>query len=134
MRAVFTTPAWADWTHLCRPNPRDAPEGNPPAQLTTLDPHTPAVCAIAKGGALRGTAISGDGLHAMVKRRATAASITGPVGFHSLRAGFVTQARRAGADTRSVRRQTRHSSDAMVELYDRDHAPLLGNAVTELGL
>jgi site-specific recombinase XerD len=134
MRAVFATPPWAEWTHLCRTNPPDAPEPNPRTELAQLDPTTPAVCVVAKGGALRGTAISGDGLHAMVKRRAHAAGITAPVGFHSLRAGFVTQARRAGADTRAVRRQTRHSSDAMVELYDRDHAPLLGNAVTELGL
>jgi hypothetical protein len=33
-----------------------------------------------------------------------------------------------------VRRQTRHGSDAMVETYDREHAPLIGNAVTKLGL
>jgi hypothetical protein len=95
---------------------------------------TPLLCAIGKGGTLADTPITGDGLHVMVKRRAQTAGIPGPIGFHSLRAGFVTEARRAGADTRAVRRQTRHSSDAMVEIYDRDHAPLLGNAVLHLGL
>jgi integrase len=104
------------------------------AIVTELDPDIPVLCGVRKGGTLTGAPISGDGLYLMVKRRAAAAGITGPVGFHSLRAGFVTQARRAGADTRAVRRQTRHGSDAMVELYDRDHAPLLGNAVLEIGL
>jgi site-specific recombinase XerD len=139
MSAVLATPAWPDWTHLCGHAPEtteELPDGpvDPVAVLAALPADTPAVCAIRKGGALTHGPITGDGLHAMVKRRAHAANLTGPVGFHSLRAGFVTQARRAGADTRSVRRQTRHSSDHMVELYDRDHAPLLGNAVTELGL
>ena len=83
----------------------------------------PLLCGVRKGGALGATVVTGDGLHVMVKRRAQAAGISGPVGFHSLRSGFVTQARRAGADTRAVRRQTHHSSDAMVELYDRDYAP-----------
>jgi integrase len=142
MRAVFSTPAWADWTHLCRAahpgetTPEHAPDDGPDAAglLASLPEELPALCGVRKGGALANAAISGDGLHVMVKRRAATAGIDGPVGFHSLRAGFVTQARRAGADTREVRRQTSHSSDAMVELYDRDHAPLLGNAVTRLGL
>jgi integrase len=133
MHAVFATPSWDNWAHLCQaPQPGQAP--NAPTLLASLPARTPLVCAIRKGATLTSTAITGDGLHRMVKRRAHAAGIPGPVGFHSLRAGFVTQARRAGADTRAVRRQTRHSSDAMVELYDRDHAPLLGNAVTQLGL
>jgi hypothetical protein len=46
----------------------------------------------------------------------------------------VTQARRNGAEHRAVRRQTRHGSDAMVETYDREEAPLLDNAATMLGL
>lgn len=56
------------------------------------------------------------------------------LGGHSLRAGFVTQAVRAGADPGSIMRQTGHTTDAMVRLYTRDHAPLAGNAVTRLGL
>ncbi|GAA1102648.1 hypothetical protein GCM10009629_53470 [Pseudonocardia alni] len=49
-----------------------------------------------------------------------------------MEARFVTTARRNGADRRSVRRQTRHTSDSMIETYD--HAPLADNAVTRLGL
>jgi integrase len=151
MRAVFASPPWPEWTHLCaapaptdtpreattaatRPPTGPGPSGAPSLAMPRLAGESPALCLIRKDGALLDGPISGDGLHSMVKRRATTAGLPGPIGFHSLRAGFVTDARRAGADTRAVRRQTRHSSDAMVERYDRDHAPLVGNAVTTLGL
>ncbi len=164
MRAVLSTPAWPDWTHLySHPTPTAGddipasaaepgdPAGNR-ARRSGEDPGAVAgepACrapvpelgagmallrAVGKGGHLAEEAVTGDALHAMIRRRARAAGLAGPVGFHSLRAGFVTAARRAGADHRAVRRQTRHSSDAMVELYDRDHTPLVGNAVTRLGL
>ena len=146
LRAVLATPAWQQQAHLYpHPDPggSDNPAGDPAvgegshryqAPVPDLPARSPLLRGIRKGGRLLDTAVTGDALHAMVQRHAAAAGIDGPVGFHSLRAGFVTQARRAGADHRAVRRQTRHSSDAMVELYDRDHAPLAGNAVTYLGL
>jgi integrase len=56
------------------------------------------------------------------------------LGGHSLRAGFVTEAFRAGADAHAIMRQTGHRSPAMLEVYAREHAPLTGNAVTRLGL
>ncbi|SFO55384.1 Site-specific recombinase XerD [Pseudonocardia ammonioxydans] len=143
MRAVLSTPAWAEQDHLY-PHPDPATEtddaatsrgdSHGPAPVPALPAEAPLLRAVRRGGTLTDTPITGDALHAMVRRRATTAGLPGPVGFHSLRAGFVTTARRAGADHRAVRRQTRHSSDAMVETYDRDHAPLLGNAVTQLGL
>ena len=141
MRAVLAGPGFAEQEHLY-PHPvtggttEDAGRGerSGAAPVPELPPAIPVLPAIRKGGRVLDTAVTGDALHAMVQRRAAAAGIDGPVGFHSLRAGFVTQARRAGADHRAVRRQTRHSSDAMVELYDREHAPLVGNAVTRLGL
>ena len=52
----------------------------------------------------------------------------------SLRAGFVTEAFRAGADAHAIMRQTGHRSPAMLEVYAREHAPLMGNAVTRIGL
>ncbi|ALL79989.1 hypothetical protein AD006_32450 (plasmid) [Pseudonocardia sp. EC080610-09] len=160
MRAALTTPAWPDLDHLF---PHPAPThgdpddhdvevgGSSPAgtgaagapghaarpfrgPVPALAGHTPLLRAIRRGGTLTDTPMTGDALHAMIRRRADAAGLPGPIGFHSLRAGFVTTARRNGADHRSVRRQTRHTSDAMIETYDRDHAPLLGNAVTRLGL
>lgn len=53
---------------------------------------------------------------------------------HSLRAGFVTAALRAGASERQIMRQTRHKSEAMVRRYQREHAPLVDNAVNSLPL
>ena len=159
MRAVLSTPPGPEQSHLYpHPDPTthapaassDPVAGRAGTRATDLGataqsaacrapvPELPAgmplLRAIGKGGRLADAAATGDALHAMIKRRGRAAGLAGPIGFHSLRAGFVTAARRAGADHRAVRRQTRHSSDAMVELYDRDHTPLAGNAVTTLGL
>ncbi|GGK68556.1 recombinase [Nocardia camponoti] len=53
---------------------------------------------------------------------------------HSLRAGFVTAALRAGANERQIMRQTRHKSEAMVRRYQRENAPLVDNAVNSLPL
>ncbi|MNW70940.1 hypothetical protein D3C74_504890 [compost metagenome] len=51
-----------------------------------------------------------------------------------MRAGFVTQAVRAGASSLEVMRQTQHTNPATVAVYSRDNDPLAGNAVTRLGL
>ena len=140
MRAVLGVPPWPEQEHLYpHPDPAagtdDTRERSPgPAPMPALSAEMPLLRAVRRGGTLTDTPLTGDALHAMVRRRARATGLSGPVGFHSLRAGFVTTARRAGADHHAVRRQTRHSNDAMIETYDRDHAPLLGNAVTRLGL
>ena len=79
--------------------------------------------------------LSGHVVGAVVKRRAAAAGMNPKtLSGHSLRAGFVTQAVRGGADAGSIMRQTGHRSHAMVELYRRENAPLINNAVTALGL
>ena len=135
--AVFATPAWHAWTHLCRArlrgDPAERSAGDPAGDgeldaaglLSALPKDMPAVCGVRKGGTLAPTPISVDGLHVMINRRAATAGLAGPVGW------FVTQARRSGADTRAVSRQTRPRGDAM--LVPHDHAPLLGNAATTLG-
>jgi len=144
--------AWADWSLLLNAWQTG---GRPAAMGLVLDPPTPAsdghLCrtalhlallpeapllrAVRKGGHIGEGAITAPTLREAVIRRAVDAGLDPTdIGFHSLRAGFVTQARRNGADARSVRRQTRHSSDAMVDLYDREYNPLEGNAVTMLGL
>lgn len=88
-----------------------------------------------RAGSIHERGVSGDALHQMLLSRLANAGFdpTG-YGFHSLRAGFVTQARRNGADPSDVRRQTRHASDTMVETYDREWMPIRRNAVTQLGL
>jgi len=100
-----------------------------------LGPDLPAVPVLRRGGTIDTKPITGAGICAMLQRRVTAAGgDPNDVGAHSLRAGFVTQARRNGADTRAIRLQSRHHSDTMVDVYDREWVPLAGNAVTVLGL
>ena len=91
-----------------------------------------------KTGAIGDRAMSGDAIAEMIQRHAGQAGYgpaqTQQLGGHSLRAGFVTEAFRAGADAHAIMRQTGHRSPAMLEVYAREHAPLVGNAVTRLGL
>lgn len=47
---------------------------------------------------------------------------------HSLRSGFVTSAVKAGKDYYKIREITRHSTDAMLQIYIRDHNRLENNA------
>ena len=120
---VMKTGAPKGWEHVCR------------GSLPVLDSDAPLFPRVSKAGVVGDFSLTGSALNEVVKRRLAAAGYDPtPYGFHSLRAGFVTQARRNGADTRSVRRQTRHMSDAMVDGYDRDYLPLRDNAVNSLGL
>jgi len=93
---------------------------------------------IHKTGTPGAGAMSGDAVAAMIQRRAAAAGYTPAqvdlLGGHSLRSGFVTEAFRAGADAHSIMRQTGHKDPKMLEVYAREHAPLVGNAVTRLDL
>ncbi|WP_225223129.1 tyrosine-type recombinase/integrase [Rhodococcus ruber] len=101
-------------------------------------PSSPWLRAIRKNGNLSDTPLSGAAVHKAIRRRAEQAGydpeIVQQLGGHSLRAGFVTQAFRNGASAHAIMRQTGHSTPAMLETYAREHAPLIGNAVTNLGL
>ncbi len=83
-------------------------------------------------------AMTGDAVAMMIQRRAAAAGYTAAqvdlLGGHSLRSGFVTEAFRAGADAHSIMRQTGHKDPKMLEVYAREFAPLVGNAVLKLDL
>ncbi|MCD2114094.1 site-specific integrase [Rhodococcus rhodochrous] len=112
--------------HVCRgPRPRTVPD-------------SPLLRSIRKNGNLSDTALSGAAVHKAIRRRAELAGydpdLVKQLGGHSLRAGFVTQAFRNGASAHAIMRQTGHTAPAMLEVYAREHAPLLGNAVTNLGL
>jgi len=82
--------------------------------------------------------MTGDAVAVMIQRRAAAAGFTPAqvdlLGGHSLRSGFVTEAFRAGADAHSIMRQTGHRDPKMLEVYAREFAPLMGNAVLKLDL
>ncbi|WP_455902165.1 site-specific integrase [Rhodococcus gordoniae] len=112
--------------HVCRgPRPRTASDA-------------PLLRSIRKNGNLSETALSGAAVHKAIRRRAEQAGydpeLVQQLGGHSLRAGFVTQAFRNGASAHAIMRQTGHSTPAMLEVYARENAPLIGNAVTNLGL
>ena len=85
-----------------------------------------------------GKVMTGDAVAVMIQRRAAAAGFTPAqvdlLGGHSLRSGFVTEAFRAGADAHSIMRQTGHRDPKMLEVYAREFAPLVGNAVLKLDL
>lgn len=112
--------------HMCR-GPLPTPNGR-----------APLFRSIRKNGNLSATALSGAAVHAAIRRRAADAGYdehaVAQLGGHSLRAGFVTQAFRNGADAHAIMRQTGHATPGMVEIYARENAPLIGNAVTRLGL
>lgn len=99
---------------------------------------SPLFRAVAKNGNLSTTPLSGAAIHKTIRRRAEQAgydpTLIDQPGGHSLRAGFVTQGFRNGADAHAIARQTGHASMAMLELYARENAPLVGNAVTGIGL
>ena len=85
-----------------------------------------------------GKPMTGDAVAVMIQRRALGAGFTPAqvdlLGGHSLRSGFVTEAFRAGADAHSIMRQTGHRDPKMLEVYAREFAPLVGNAVLKLDL
>lgn len=86
---------------------------------------------------LLGGGLSGHAINELIARRAAAGldpSGLGTIGGHSLRAGFVTEAFRAGAPAQNIARQTGHRSLTVLAGYQREHAPLVANAVTQVGL
>lgn len=87
------------------------------------------------GRFFKDTAIDGQVVQdALVRTAKRAGMDSRHYGAHSLRAGFVTSALRKGLNPHQIMRQSWHTSEAMIEVYGREHAPLDNNAVTEIGL
>jgi site-specific recombinase XerD len=127
LRLVLTTPGCTEDTHCCKGIRR-------PADLERLLDQ-PLFRPISKGGTIAGRSMSGHAINLIIKKRASDAGYPSTdLGGHSLRAGFVTQGFRAGADAHAIMRQTGHKSISMLTVYQREHAPLTGNAVTQIGL
>lgn len=129
MRVVVGTPMRpSTWQHHCD-------DALLRRQLAALPQDEYLFRSVTKGGQVAANRLSTSGMAGALNRRLRKAHYDAQLyGMHSFRAGFVTQARRNGADARAVRRQTRHGSDAMVDVYDREWNPLEGNAVGRLGL
>ncbi|MET0885013.1 MAG: tyrosine-type recombinase/integrase [Mycetocola sp.] len=112
--------------HICQ---------QPTPELDRLDPRAPLFRTMRRGGHVGLNEISGEVVNDVMKRRLAAVGMNSKrFGGHSLRAGFVTQALRAGATPQEVMRQTDHRNVSTVETYRREHDPLRQNAVTRLGL
>ena len=84
----------------------------------------PAFCWVTRWGTVEaGRALSGEGVRLILARRAAQAGITGterePVSPHGLRAGFVTQAYRAGLRDEAIMDHTRHRDLATMRRYVR---------------
>ncbi|MDP9904785.1 hypothetical protein [Arthrobacter bambusae] len=79
--------------------------------------------------------VTGDALHTMLLTRMAEAGMNpSAYGFHSLRAGHVTQARRNGASTEEIMRAGRWRKAETVNVYDREFNPAARNSVMRLGL
>jgi site-specific recombinase XerD len=70
----------------------------------------------------------------IVKNACRAAHLKESYSAHSLRAGHVTEALARGAGRASVKRQTSHASDTMLDRYDREADPAADNSSAALGL
>jgi integrase len=93
----------------------------------------PLFLSLRKGGVITADRLSGEAVSALIKRH------VGEIGFdaakfsgHSLRAGFVTSAARAGIATHLIRAQTGHASDATMNRYIRQGCLFRGNAAGQL--
>ena len=86
-------------------------------------------------GKLTGLRLDGKDIATLIKSAVKAAGLD-PTKFsgHSLRAGLVTTAARAGKSERSIMGQTGHRSVAMVRRYIRDAGLFDDNAADGIGL
>jgi integrase len=83
--------------------------------------------SIDRVGRISRDALSADAVSVVLKRRLKETGCN-PCDYsgHSLRAGYVTDAANAGIPTWKIRRQTGHSSDAMLDRYIRQSAASSG--------
>lgn len=105
------------------------------ADLMASSPLLRATYRNRRDGRIHDRGISGGALGAMLARRMGDAGMdSSPYGFHSLRAGHVTEARRNGASTEEIMRAGRWQKAETVNVYDRESNPAARNSVMRLGL
>lgn len=90
---------------------------------------------VSRGGRIGKKALTPQSVALIVKQAAAAAGLDPtPFAGHSLRAGFATQAARAGALERHIQRTTRHRSEKVLRTYIREGELFRENAGDRLGL
>ena len=84
----------------------------------------------------RDAPITAAAINNMVQRRVSAAGLENASGYsaHSLRAGFVTEAKNRGIDEADIMRHTRHKSVQIMRRYDRTSGLWIRNATTGVSL
>jgi integrase len=80
------------------------------------------------------TRLSDKTVDRIVKGACRAAGLKENYSAHSLRAGHVTEALANGVDRASVKRQTGHRSDAMLDRYAREINLAANNSSSRIGL
>ncbi len=95
----------------------------------------PAFRAVDRHGNVADTALAPGSVARIVKRAAARAGLD-PAAYagHSLRAGFATQAAKAGAHERAIMRHTRHKSERVLREYIREGQLFDENPTGDLGL
>ncbi len=89
----------------------------------------PVFRSIRKGGHIQTAAMTGQSIAILVKAYATAAGLDGTrFAGHSLRAGLLTSAAKAGVSSWKLRAQSGHRSEAMLARYVRDGDLFVDNA------
>ena len=84
---------------------------------------------VKKGGDIGIVSLSAQSVAAIVKEYARKAGLSADnYSGHSLRAGLITSAAKAGVSSWKIREQTGHKSDAMLHRYIRDAEIFTGNA------
>lgn len=93
----------------------------PLLQITALLPTSPVFRAVTKHGTIGDAPLSGQTVNDVVQRRIAAVGVdSSGFGAHSLRAGFITQAFRNGANHHEVACQSGHSDHNHIERYAQD--------------
>jgi integrase len=93
----------------------------------------PVFRSVSKGGQIGSRALTDQSVNLVLRKCAARVGLpceqlTG----HSLRAGLVTSAAKAGISSWKIRQQTGHRSDVMLQRYIRDADIFIGNAAGAL--
>jgi len=97
--------------------------------------HGPIFRGVDRHGNIADSALTGQSIALIIKRCAARAGLDKDAySGHSLRAGFTTQAARAGTPERIIMRHTGHKSEKMVREYIREGSLFNENPSGDLGL
>ena len=120
------------------------PMGRLEAWLDVVEAHQPTSEAIwlrvTKGDTIVSpSSMSSAAINHLVQRRARAAGVVPADGFgnysaHSLRAGFITEAKNRRIDEADIMRHTRHKSVQVMRRYDRTSGLWTRNATSGMGI